>query len=76
VYAPEETPAQEVDENVMDVDGTSQDNRKRKAEAPVKRVDPEPTKKKAKAGKYMCADEEMHLFMSFLDTTNLKRSFS
>lgn len=49
----EDTPVQEIDEDAMDVDGATQDKRKRKAESPVvRRVDPEPTKKKAKAGKW------------------------
>ncbi|KAG9104040.1 Splicing factor [Ceratobasidium sp. 370] len=51
VEAPvEETPAQVVDDAAMDVDGGPNDKRKRKAEDPItRRVDPEPTKKKAKA---------------------------
>ncbi|KAG9123420.1 Splicing factor, partial [Ceratobasidium sp. 392] len=51
--AAEETPAQPVDDNAMEVDGGSNDRRKRKAEGPItRRVDPEPTTKKVKAGKY------------------------
>lgn len=46
--AQEESPIREADQNAMDVDEGSPDSRKRKAEAPVKRADPEP--KKAKAG--------------------------
>ncbi|KAG8698016.1 Splicing factor, partial [Ceratobasidium sp. 394] len=48
--AVEEAPVQVVDDAAMDVDGGPNDKRKRKAEAPItRRVDPEPTKKKAKA---------------------------
>ncbi|QRV76405.1 RNA recognition motif protein [Ceratobasidium sp. AG-Ba] len=53
----EAAPTPVVDESAMDVDTTSTDNRKRKAESPVtRRANPEPTKKKTKA-----------------DTTTLKR---
>ncbi|KAB5593411.1 RNA-binding protein [Ceratobasidium theobromae] len=45
--AQEESPIREADQNAMDVDEGSPDSRKRKAEAPVKRADPEPKKAKA-----------------------------
>ncbi|KAG8747930.1 Splicing factor [Ceratobasidium sp. 414] len=45
----DESLAQVIDDAAMDVDGGPNDKRKRKAEGPIaRRVDPEPTKKKAK----------------------------
>jgi hypothetical protein len=47
-----EVPEQPTDDTAMDVDGGSSDKRKRKAEGQAtRRVNPEPTKKKAKAGR-------------------------
>jgi hypothetical protein len=49
---PEEVLEQITDDTAMDVDGGPSDKRKRKVEGEAtRRVNPEPTKKKAKAGK-------------------------